>query len=548
MILTETDSTHVGAGQVEVIVGQAIGWFDTFFVRKYVVPEPSHGSWGAEEGAPGYFKITGNALMTAGASNELTITAYDANDNVATGYTGSKSLTFSGPSNAPDGTVPTVEATAIGTATAINFTNGVSDPGTATLIAYRAETIAVDVTDGTINSFADPSYDLDLTVSPGAANNLNFDQQPTDTVAGAIIAPPVTVEVRDQWNNVCITNNTTSVGVAINNNPGGGTLSGTTPQTASSGIATFNDLSIDRNGSGYTLDATSAGLSAATSNPFNITIGTADKITIEDSADGSGEEMHTKVIAVGKSFTAYAISRDTAGNFVTLVKVNWSLFDKSGGVVDSDLVASGDKKSATFTGNAGGTARIRAQHATLGNDTTGTITVTSQQNSLTITAGKGGTTEPAPGNYTYDLGTEVTIRAIPDTGYRFSGWSGDASGLTNPITVIMNSDKSIKPNFIRIIYAPLNFSGEKVLNRSLSQAEYINVLTWETNPNNAELDIVKYRIYEINGESWNLLVELNPNTFEYWHRDVDKDKQYMYALVAVNDEGREGDPAYITVQ
>ena len=49
-ILTTTDSTHSGAGQVEVIVGQATGWFDVFFVRKYVEPEPSHGSWGAEEG------------------------------------------------------------------------------------------------------------------------------------------------------------------------------------------------------------------------------------------------------------------------------------------------------------------------------------------------------------------------------------------------------------------------------------------------------------------------------------------------------------------
>jgi len=51
VILTATDSTHSGAGQVEVIVGQATGWFDVFFVRKYVEPDPSHGSWGAEEEA-----------------------------------------------------------------------------------------------------------------------------------------------------------------------------------------------------------------------------------------------------------------------------------------------------------------------------------------------------------------------------------------------------------------------------------------------------------------------------------------------------------------
>jgi len=165
---------------------------------------------------------------------------------------------------------------------------------------------------------------------------------------------------------------------------------------------------------------------------------------------------------------------------------------------------------------------------------------------LIINAGTGGTTEPPPGTYTYDNGTEVTIRAIPNTNYKFEEWSGDASGTTNPLTITMDSDKSITANFIQIIYAPLNSAGQKVLNRSLSQAEYINVLTWQANPNN--VNIVKYKIYQVEGRSQTLLVELNANTFEYWHRRVEKDKQYTYVLVAVNDEGEEGDPAYITVQ
>jgi len=164
VILTATDSTHSGAGQVEVIVSQGRGWFDIFFVRKYVVPEPGHGSWGAEEEMPAYFMVTGSSSMTAGKRNELTITAYDASGNVATSYTGSQDLTFSGPSSAPDGTMPTVEGTDVGTSTAVNFTNGVSDAGAATLIAYKTEKTEVDVTDGTIDSFGDPSYDLDLTV------------------------------------------------------------------------------------------------------------------------------------------------------------------------------------------------------------------------------------------------------------------------------------------------------------------------------------------------------------------------------------------------
>jgi uncharacterized repeat protein (TIGR02543 family) len=69
--------------------------------------------------------------------------------------------------------------------------------------------------------------------------------------------------------------------------------------------------------------------------------------------------------------------------------------------------------------------------------------------SLTITAGSGGTTDPSPGTYIYDKSTEVTIRAIPNSGYTFSAWSGDASGTTNPITITIDSDKSITASFIK---------------------------------------------------------------------------------------------------
>jgi len=166
--------------------------------------------------------------------------------------------------------------------------------------------------------------------------------------------------------------------------------------------------------------------------------------------------------------------------------------------------------------------------------------------SLTISAGSGGTTNPAPGIYFYDKKTEVTVRAIPNTHYRFACWSGDISGTDNPITITVDTNISITASFSRFIYSPLNFIGQKVFNRSLSQAEYINFFSWQSNPNN--VDIVKYRIYLIEGESKSLLVELNANTFQYWHRRVEKDKQYTYAICAVNDESREGDPALITVQ
>ena len=68
---------------------------------------------------------------------------------------------------------------------------------------------------------------------------------------------------------------------------------------------------------------------------------------------------------------------------------------------------------------------------------------------LTIAAGTGGRTDPSQGSYICDVGTQVSVRAIPNSRYRFNSWSGDASGTTNPITITMGSDKSVTANFTK---------------------------------------------------------------------------------------------------
>jgi uncharacterized repeat protein (TIGR02543 family) len=65
--------------------------------------------------------------------------------------------------------------------------------------------------------------------------------------------------------------------------------------------------------------------------------------------------------------------------------------------------------------------------------------------STTISPKSGGTIEPTGG--TYDDGAQVTLAATPTQGYAFDGWSGDATGTSSPITVTMNSNKSITANF-----------------------------------------------------------------------------------------------------
>jgi uncharacterized repeat protein (TIGR02543 family) len=49
---------------------------------------------------------------------------------------------------------------------------------------------------------------------------------------------------------------------------------------------------------------------------------------------------------------------------------------------------------------------------------------------------------------TYAPGTSATLIATPSPGYRFTGWTGDASGTDNPVTLLMDSDKSVGATFV----------------------------------------------------------------------------------------------------
>ena len=170
--------------------------------------------------------------------------------------------------------------TLLGTATK-NIGTGGGSPGVATFTDLEidttgAKTLRATVAGGVLTQVDSNSF----TVNPGAPTHLVYLQQPTTAQAGVSIAPPVTVQVEDANNNVVTTGtgSTASVGIAILANPGGGTLSGTTPVNAVAGIATFSNLSINKTGTGYTLQATSSGLTSVTSSTFNITAAGANKL------------------------------------------------------------------------------------------------------------------------------------------------------------------------------------------------------------------------------------------------------------------------------
>jgi pectate lyase len=59
----------------------------------------------------------------------------------------------------------------------------------------------------------------------------------------------------------------------------------------------------------------------------------------------------------------------------------------------------------------------------------------------------GGTVSNSPSGNSFTAGTQVTLTAVPASGYTFTGWSGGATGTTNPVTVTMDANKTVTANY-----------------------------------------------------------------------------------------------------
>ncbi len=146
--------------------------------------------------------------------------------------------------------------------------------------------------------------------------HLAFAQQPTDAPETVAITPPVTVRILDASNN--LVNSTAAVTVGIGTNPSSGTLSGTKTVSAVNGTATFNNLSIDKLGAGYTLNASGTDFISATSSAFNVTVNAPSNIVATSGANQAA------TITAGFANSLQAKVTDANGNAVSAVVVTFS--------------------------------------------------------------------------------------------------------------------------------------------------------------------------------------------------------------------------------
>jgi hypothetical protein len=224
---------------------------------------------------------------TAGQSISpaVVVTAQDGSNATLTGFNGTVTLTIT----AGTGTF----GASLSGGTSVNATavNGVATFSTLSInkkgSGYRLSATASGLSGTTSNTFA---------INSGAASQVVFTNDPGGpTTVGAIIpglvGPSIQASIEDALGNPVASS--ANVTVAIGVNPDDGILSGTTTVAASSGVATFSDLSIGQVATGYRLAVSSSGLTGDLSQAFSITAGPADHLlfTVAPSDTIAGRSM-----------------------------------------------------------------------------------------------------------------------------------------------------------------------------------------------------------------------------------------------------------------
>jgi hypothetical protein len=177
-----------------------------------------------------------------------------------------------------------------------------------------------------------------VTPTVGAATQISITTQPVGATAGALLANQPVVKVLDSGNNV-VTGSSASISVSAS----GGTLTGTSPITASSGVATFTNLTFAGTANtNYTLTFASSGFTSQTSNDFSVGVGAATKLVLTTSA---------ATAKYGQAFTTQPVVQvqDAGSNVVTTSSAIVTASLSSGTVVGTGNATS-SSGVATFSG------------------------------------------------------------------------------------------------------------------------------------------------------------------------------------------------------
>ncbi|MDE2215176.1 MAG: hypothetical protein KGJ61_08700 [Candidatus Omnitrophica bacterium] len=398
-----------------------------------------------------------SGTLTAGNTDQLTITAYDTYGNVATGYTGDKTFTFAGANSIgsyhPTVTNKTNSAVNFGTSETLTFTNGVSTAG-GLMTLYKVENASITANDGTFTSNA-----VGVTVSPAAAASLTLSAASGSITAGA--TDQLTITAYDTYGNVATgytgdktftfsgANTIGSYHPTVTDKTNSAVNFGTSETlTFTNGVSTAGGLMTLYKVQSASITATDG---IFTSNAANVSVTPSSAVSLGLSANsGSMLAGNTNQLTItaydtyGNVATSYSGDKSVSFSGATNIGAYYpTVTDKSGA-----LKTFGTSTTITFTNgvsSAGGLmtlykAGATSISATIGSMTTNGVSVTvspAAAASLTLSAASNSITAGATDQLTitaYDTYGNTATSYAGAKAFTFSGASGSPDGTSPTVT------------------------------------------------------------------------------------------------------------------
>jgi len=194
---------------------------------------------------------------------------------------------------------------------------------------------------------------------------------------------------------------------------------------------TYTNLNSDEYGA-HVIPATNGGHGIVTDNPQRVFVNGVLNIVYDLTAASTEGGLVTDP---GEG--AYIYNIGTVVNLVATPEAGYHFVDWTGAVADPD--------SASTTVTMDGDKSVTANFAI-------------NTYEVDVTSTEGGSTDKDGAN-SVTHGNSLTITATPETGYQFTGWSGDATGTDNPLTITnITAEKGVTANFELITYGLMTSS------------------------------------------------------------------------------------------
>ena len=213
---------------------------------------------------------------------------------------------------------------------------------------------------------------------------------------------------------------------------------------------------------------------AAPSTGYTFTNWTEGATVVSTNASYAVTVTSNRTLVANFTVNTFTLNVNAVNGTVTKVP-NQTTFNYGTSVLLTATPAAGYSFTG-WTGDATGTSNSLTITMNSNKNITANFALTPADTyTLNVTSSLGGTAVKNPNQAGYANGTSVQVTATPNTGYSFSGWSGDATGTTNPLPVTMNSDKNIVANFTLtpvITYSLTVIANNGVVVKNPNQANY----------------------------------------------------------------------------